>query len=183
MRHSGADDSQARFLGMVHTHHHLKPLIGLLEYALLAGNREMVEFARSGYEYARSCGSPTIGYIAALPGPDTLSYATVQEHIRHAAEGCTVADYTALGLKLSQAGLGDYWDDVDRCARNHFFESQLLSLDWVADLTRDLELSHVAPDASAHETGDRVLERSVGNFASLPAPTACAWATAGPACG
>ena len=170
MRHSGAYDRQARFLGMVHTHHHLKPMIGLLEYALLSSSTEMAEFATRGYEYARQCGSPTIGYIAALPGPDTLSYATVQAHFRHPAEGCTTGDYVALGLKLSQAGLADCWDDVDRCVRNHFFESQLLSLDWVDQLIQDQDLPYVPADPAKYETDERVAERNTGTFASLPAP-------------
>ena len=167
--YSGCYDRQARFLGMVHTHHHLKPLIGLLEYALLTDNEEMAEFVRKGYEYTRSCGSPTIGYFPGIPGPDTTyDYATIQEHFRSPSEGCSVADFIAVAIKLSQAGIGDYWDDVDRCVRNHFFESQLLSVDWVAGMTRNLPPRPV--NEAIYETADRVAERNVGAFASLPAP-------------
>ena len=169
MRHSGCYDEEARFLGMVHTHHHLKPMIGLLEYALLTDNREMMDFARKGYEYARACGSPTIGYYAGVPGPDTtVDYAAVQEHFRQPAEGCSVADFVALGVKLGHAGVADCWDDVDRAVRNHFFESQLLSMDWAEGVYKDLPPARA--DEAKYETTDRVAERQVGAFASLPAP-------------
>ena len=58
MKHSVCYDEQARFLGVAHTHHHLKPLIGLLEYAFITDNHHMMKFARRSYEYARSCGVP-----------------------------------------------------------------------------------------------------------------------------
>jgi hypothetical protein len=169
MRHSGCYDEEARFTGMAHTHHHLKPLIGLLEYGLIAGNEEMVEFARKGYEYTKTCGSTTIGYYASIPGPDfTYNYAALQRYFKVAAEGCTGADFIALGIKLSQAGVGDYWDDVDRCVRNHFFEGQMLRRDWIDQLVKTLPPTPV--DDVCFETDERVAERNVGAFDTTPSP-------------
>ena len=37
----------------------------------------------------------------------------------------------ALALKLSEAGLGDYWDDADRWGRNMLVEGQLTRGDWI----------------------------------------------------
>jgi hypothetical protein len=37
----------------------------------------------------------------------------------------------AIAVKLSAAGAGDYWDDVDRWVRNNFAEQQLTSTDAV----------------------------------------------------
>ena len=180
MKHSGSYDDQARFLGMPHTHHHLKPLIGLLEYGLTANNREMIEFARQGYEYARSCGAPSIGYYPGIPGPDaTYDYATIQEFSRGIAEGCTEGDFVAIAAKLSGSGVADYWDDLDRCVRNHFFESQMLTSDWVAETTKGFPPPTIyenwdEPDAwekpNLTTTADRVAERHVGTFASWGVP-------------
>ena len=33
-------------------------------------------------------------------------------------EGCALGDLVALGVRLSDAGLGDYWDAVDAVVRN-----------------------------------------------------------------
>ncbi len=169
IKHSGCYDEEARFLGMAHTHHHLKPLIGLLEYALITADTDIMEFARKGYEYARSCGSPTIGFYPSIPGPDaTYDYKTVQYYFGRYSEGCSVADFIALGVKLSQAGIADCWDDADRCARNHFFESQMLRSDWIERMHRKVPPTPV--DESKFETADRLAERHIGAFASYPMP-------------
>ena len=169
MRYSGCYDDQARFLGMAHTHHHLKPLIGLLEYGLIVDNAEIIEFARKGYEYARSCGVPSIGYYPSIPGPDVQwTYALVQEYVKTFAEGCTEGDFVAIAAKLSGSGVADYWDDLDRCIRNTFFESQMLTSDWIGQMTQDLPATPV--DESKFETADRLAERHVGTFASWGAP-------------
>ena len=180
MKHSGSYDDQARFLGMPHTHHHLKPLIGLLEYGLTAGNEEMIEFARKGYEYARSCGAPSIGYYPGIPGPDvTYDYSTVQEFSSGIAEGCSEGDFVAIAAKLCESGVADYWDDLDRCVRNHFFESQMLTSDWVAEMTKDFPPPVSTEDwdhpsgwavANPSATAERVAERHIGTFASWGVP-------------
>jgi hypothetical protein len=36
-----------------------------------------------------------------------------------------VGDMVGLGIRLSDAGLGDYWDDVDAVVRNQLVEQQL----------------------------------------------------------
>ena len=170
MRHCGCYDAYARFLGMAHTHQHCEPLIGLLDYGLISGNTEMIGFARKGYEYARSCGSPTIGYYPpGILGPDTVyDYATIQEYSNQPSYGCATGDMVVLPVKLSQAGTGDYWDDVDRIVRNHFFERQMLRSDWIERVHRETPVTPV--DENRSETADRVVERHVGAFATLAAP-------------
>jgi hypothetical protein len=80
----------------------------------------------------------------------------------------------ALGLKLTDAGLGDYWDDVDRWARNMFAEGQLTHTDWIDRLhvagmegTREVDVlpSHINP---IYQTTERVAERNLGCFAGWP---------------
>jgi len=68
----------------------------------------------------------------------------------------------ALALKLSQAGIADYWDDADRWVRNQFAEAQLLDGDWVDAMVKDLPVTPAGP----YETIDRVSQRIVGCFAS-----------------
>jgi len=45
-------------------------------------------------------------------------------------ETCETADMMLLGLKLTLAGAGEYWEDVDRCLRNQFVENQITRADW-----------------------------------------------------
>ena len=60
-------------------------------------------------------------------------------------EACEVADMIALGVKLSQAGTGDYWDDVDRYLRNHFCEMQLTDPAWIYETVEHLKAAPLRP--------------------------------------
>src|SRR6266446_2450909 len=90
----GAEHGQ--FTG--HTHSYTQFLIGLLCYANARNDTRLKELARSRYEYIRNSGIARLGNFG---------------------EGCTTGDMTYLALKLSDAGVGDYWDDADRYVRNH----------------------------------------------------------------
>lgn len=68
----------------------------------------------------------------------------------------------ALGLKLTDAGAGDYWDDVDRWIRNQFAESQLTKVDWIKKSGEEAGKPEPLGDLAIT---DRVGERSVGAFA------------------
>ncbi len=169
--HAGFFDEEARFLASSHAHMHLRALSGLLEYALIAQELETIEFCRKGYEYAKSCGSPILGYFPSVPGPDwtgAIQHTAVLHAFRRISEGCTAADMVAVATKLSQAGVADYWDDVDRYTRNHFAEIQMLRGDWV-----DRRIENVPPtplDASQFEVADRVVERCIGGCLGESSP-------------
>jgi len=107
-------------------------------------------FVRDSYEVGKAHGEPLIGFF-----PEWNNGAT--------AEACEIADMIGVALRLSQAGIGDYWDDVDRYVRNQFAESQLLRADWINRHAEGLERGPV-PDAPAALT-DQVAERNIGAFA------------------
>jgi hypothetical protein len=80
----------------------------------------------------------------------------------------------ALALKLTEAGVGDYWDDADRWIRNMFVEGQLTRADWIdrvhlsgMEETREVD---VLPSQvnTLYQTTDRVAERNLGAFAGWP---------------
>ncbi|HEV2383335.1 MAG TPA: hypothetical protein VG206_26520 [Terriglobia bacterium] len=134
-----------------HGHGHGIGLVSVLEYAIAANDKGMIEFVRSAYDWAKSNQSSSlVGFF-----PEWY----IPQYDR--CETDTVADMLAMALKMSAAGVADYWDDVDRWTRNHFTESQLTSTDWVYRLA---ERSPRMPVAW-NETGDRVPERNVGAFA------------------
>ena len=109
----------ACFIG--HVHGHLAYLRGLLEYAQATNNWRYKEFVRSGYAYTRKKGIARIGCFG---------------------EGCAVADMVALAIRLSDYGVGDYWDDVSQYVRNQFVEMQLTR----PDLMREIAARTPQPD-------------------------------------
>lgn len=138
----------ARYGG--HGHAHGGGLLSVLEYGAAVNDPETLAFVRGGYEWIKANSSPLVGWFPEffIPGYDRC-------------ESCVIADMVGMSLKLTLAGAGDYWDDADRWARNHFFESQLIDPSWIHRLAERSPAKPVAPN----ETGDRVPERSMGAFA------------------
>ncbi len=143
-----ASAEKGHFVG--HFHAHVASLRGILAYAIVANDNNLKEFARNGYEYARNYGISLIGWF-----PENCS---TGQH----CESCCIADMIGLAAKLSEAGVGDYWDDVDRYTRNQLVEQQFIYHDLLKTLAEHSPPSHAEPPAS---TSDRVLERNIGGFA------------------
>ena len=64
---------------------------------------------------------------------------------------------------MSEAGVGDYWDDADRWIRNQLAEDQLTNIDWVHRLPLTVPIQ-------PYSTTDRVAERNLGAFTGGPDP-------------
>ena len=148
-----------------HFHARAIALRGILEYAMQAHDAAVVEFVRRAYEYTLTFGIPRMGWINCYP-------VAVNQ-----MEGCALGDLVALGVRLSDAGVGDYWDDVDAIVRNHLVEGQLVRgdiLERVAAASPDggEEVARAAgtPLARRYLTED-VIKRSLGNFAGNTAPS------------
>jgi hypothetical protein len=62
---------------------------------------------------------------------------------------------TALAVKLSTSGVGDYWDDVDCYGRNQLTEAQFTSLERLREANKGKDLT---PEQ------DEILKRLVGTF-------------------
>jgi len=166
-------DQDGRFAGSVsdpvlrpaaHFHTHTSALQAVLEYATATGETSYFELVHKGYEYGKANGNVLLGYFPEFVNSPRL------EH----SELCEVADMIALALKLTDAGVGDYWDDADRWIRNMFVEGQLTRTDWINHLhtagmeeTREVDVlpSQINP---LYQTTDRVAERNLGAFAGWP---------------
>ena len=142
-----------------HFHQHVYGLQCLAEYMLLTGEDRYLELVHKGYEYGKAHGNTLLGYF-----PEWVR----QERFQ-ASELCEVADMLALALELTELGVGDYWDDVDRWIRNVFAEGQLSvsQADWIARHVAKLPISQHDP---MYQTADDVLARNVGCFAGWPHP-------------
>ena len=128
-------EAHAHFEG--HIHATVRGLWGLLEYAILTNDEKLKAFVRDGYNYVRTFGIARIGLFG---------------------EGCTVGDMTCLAIKLTDAGIGDYWEDVDQYVRNHLTEIQILDED---PIRRIAKVSPVK-DVMSWEDADRFVERQIG---------------------
>lgn len=132
----------AQFMG--HHHSYTAALMGLLRYAEVTDNTRLKQFVRDGYEYLRNFGIARIGLFG---------------------EMCTTGDMTYLALKLTELGVGDYWEDVDQYVRNQLMEQQ------ITDLNKMREANEQMPKQERvkyiHEmTTDRVIERNFGAWLS-----------------
>ena len=117
----------------------------------------MEALLHGGFRYGMLNGEPLLGYFPEHLGSPYLEHSEI----------CEVADMVALGLKSTEAGVGDYWDEVDRWTRNMLAEGQMTSTDadWLVLYSEDQPLSAVDP---VNQTTERVLERNIGAFAGWP---------------
>ena len=130
------------------THAHMMALRGILACGVATSNNIMKNFAREGYEFSRNMGIVRLGWF--------------QEEVgKHSHETCCLADMTSLALKLSEAGLGDYWDDVDGYARNHMTEGRFVNLE---------KLKRLNPGLTSED--EKWLERALGTYSGWGSPVA-----------
>ena len=101
-----------------HFHERMITLRALLWFAMATGDWRLKEFVRSSYEHSRNYGLARIGWNPGWTGPHPL------HRNERTCESCGIAGQIGLAVRLSQAGLGDYWDDVDGYVRNHLVEQQ-----------------------------------------------------------
>lgn len=141
-----------------HFHHSLYALMAVCEYGIAANDREVLERVDACYRWARTQGEPLIGYYTeAMPGSEWYL-----SRSGNTVETCEVADMLWLAMKLTQAGLGDYWDDLDCWIRNVFAEAQYRD-PGVIERIPD-EYFRDEPLHAPHQDTRNVTQRVVGGF-------------------
>jgi hypothetical protein len=131
-----------------HFHGHVMALRGILACGVATNNVGMKEFARDGYEFSRNLGIGPLGWFEEIAG-------------KHSHETCCLADMVSLAIRLSEAGLGDYWDDVDGYVRNHLTEGQFIDLEKMKGMNSNLTADQ-----------ENLLERSIGTYCGWGNPIA-----------
>lgn len=139
-----------------HGHGHLIALLALTDFAETTGNRELWQFCKKVFDWTRKPGpeygvSLRVGWIPEFYLPAYPS-----------ADADPLADVLGVALKLSCAGYGDYWDEIDRFVRNQFAEQQLTDTSSLDSLSARSPIKPVA----WNESSDRVAERSIGAYGS-----------------
>ncbi len=102
-------------------------------------------------------------------------------------EGCTVADMVALAARLSDSGMGDYWEDVEQMVRNRLVEHELIDTAALHQASLDgperpadklVRQGHLRPPDTIYPhqvVSERVLERGRGVFGGLSKPDGIPW--------
>jgi hypothetical protein len=140
---------RAQFDG--HHHSYLTLLKGLLCYAEQTNDVQLMCFVRDGYEYFRTFGLARIGAFG---------------------ETCSTGDMTFLAIKLSDLGVGDYWDDADQYIRNQLAETQITDAATLHRLASQLPHGRGKSDFTKGpfnpdiESTENAIDRSVGAFLS-----------------
>lgn len=164
-------------LGHVDSHLHARAIAlrGILEYGMVAGDSRALDFVRTSYEQMRHYGIHEIGFHPCWP-----------EKGRTTMEGCLLGDLVALTVKMSEAGIADYWEDADRIIRNHLIEAQYLRRDLLERVSAAMPPSQGLGANAEQQFADRekvyagqmcdddVLGRTVGLFASYLTPVSSA---------
>jgi len=147
-----------------HYHTYTQTMMGIAEYARVANNAYLKQFARGFYEYARCYGIARIGFFPAIAdsvGSVVVTDTQENSELWKLCESCCTADMICLAIILSDSGVGDYWDDIDRMTRNHLVELQML------DKSLLHKISKAGPDYTIDKTcmtNDNVIDRIVGTF-------------------
>ncbi|MCX6030529.1 MAG: hypothetical protein NT169_14680 [Chloroflexi bacterium] len=132
-----------------HFHGHVNALRAILEYAIASNDARLKAFVRDGYEWARQSGFARIGYVGD-------------------GQGCGCARLIGLAVKLSDAGVGDYWEDVDQYIRNHGIELQVVPEEVAVLRSLPPEPRPLRRRAIPDVVSDPLLERAVGGFGLQP---------------
>ena len=144
-----------------HWHARAIALRGILEYGMAAGDLRVLEFVQRAYEYTWTFGIPRMGWVNTYPCA------------LNRCEGCALGDLVALGIRLTDAGLGDWWDAVDAVTRNQLVEQQYVR----ADLLERVAAASAerGPDKQSKYPGQElregVIQRSIGVFGGTATPT------------
>jgi hypothetical protein len=133
-----------------HFHGHVMMLRGILNYACAVNDGNLKEFVRNGYEFARTYGNSRLGWF-----PEST-------HIDgRPCESCCIADMVGLATRLSDAGVGDYWDDVDMYVRNQLVEQQVINADLLQAVSEHFPIAKID---SPRQNSDQVIKRNIGGF-------------------
>ena len=122
--------------------------MAFLELAQTTDNDWLKQFVREGYDQAIRNGIVRMGWYPMWTRP--VKYDRPAS-LLEVTEPCAVGDTVVLGVKLSDAGLGDYWDDVDSTIRNHLIAQQ------ISDLETWCKISSVDLDSATGEMRKRYL--------------------------
>lgn len=146
----GMDSSQQGFWSG-HFHNGTQGLLAILDFAVATDNEDLKQVVRQAYDCARLNGVIRIGWFPAWSKPWLYNRPNSLELL---TEPCALGDMICLGVMMSDAGLGDYYDDVESILRNTLQAQQLI----------DMEKLRKVSGTKKGSEGDSLLKRFLGGF-------------------
>jgi hypothetical protein len=109
-----------------HFYGNVASLLALLDLAIIDDDDWLKQFVREGYDHGRRVGVIRMGWFPCWINPEKFKRPAVYALW---VETCCVSAMLMLAVKLTDVGLGDYWDDVDSIVRNHLIAQQITDLE------------------------------------------------------
>jgi len=136
-----------------HMHGNLRTLVGAADYALYTADPVLFSRVDALYRYVRSTAT-SFGFLPEAIGrkADIVP-----------CETCALMDYLGLAVTLANHGHPEYWNDVERAARNQLIENQVVDGSW-------LNAAVDRPDTDQFTWRD-IGDRMVGGYAGWSSPT------------
>jgi hypothetical protein len=124
-----------------HFHGTINILQGIVQHGVATNDPRLKLFARDGYEWARQGWYARVGIMGD-------------------GQSCGTARLIRLAISLTDAGVGDYWEDVDLYIRNHGTEAQFTP----EDIPYLKTFMKTPADAVEKRKQDRALDVTMGAF-------------------
>ena len=135
-------------------HNRAMTIVGLIRYAKITGDSDLLVWCRKMYDYALARGT-RFGWFPELLTPHP-------EDVSPTCETCAIADMIEGAALLAESGETQYWGWVERYTRNHLAQTQLRDVSWVGAV-------HRAEDTE-QSTFREVQQRALGGFAGWSLP-------------
>ena len=149
------EPAMAYLVGEGHVHSRTAAIWGMIGAGKLSGDETMVEIARKAFEYLDKNWGSDFGWFA--------ENAVIAG--REVSEMCTLADVVGFLIDLADLGHTQYWNQIERYARNHLVESQFNNGPEIREAVGE-SLEQALPDAPDELRVYRdVLARLDGGFA------------------
>jgi hypothetical protein len=136
-----------------HMHGNLKTMTGVADYALTVGDPVLYSRMDALYRYVKATGT-RFGFL-----PEVVNW---RPSDMIACETCALMDFAGIGVTLANHGHPEYWGDMERLARNHLVESQVVDVSW-------LKSDNARPDTEQF-TWREIGPRIVGAWAGWTSP-------------
>ena len=115
---SGAIAPDGSYVGHTHSGGVLPTVLGVLRCGIALGDENLINWARKVYDFTITQIS-SFGWLA-----DGIGFAS-DYFWGDFCETCGLADFIEIGILLTENKTGDYWNVVERCARNQLLENQI----------------------------------------------------------
>ena len=140
-----------------HVHSVGATVSGLIMLGVELDRKELVETGRAIYEYGLKSISTDFGWMVES-NPKTPTSRRNPKLRQTTCEGCCITDLIECAIYLARAGYPQYWGEAERYLRNHLFENQMTTVDWVKSQgTHDMQ-ARMLGSFSARSSPNRLFD-------------------------